>query len=304
MLEFTLPSSDGINTLACYKTECKNPRAMVQLSHGMCEYIGRYEEFAEFLSESGFLVFGHDHLGHGHTAATPDDLGFTVSGGGAKHLVDDLHHLTLLMKMEHPDLPLILFGHSMGSFVVRETLAIYGTDYAAAVICGTSGPDLPTGMGKLLSKLIMAFKGERHRSPLLKKISFAGYNKKFDKQETSVAWLTRDSEIRERYLADPFCNYVFTARAYHDLFTLIEWVSDGNWAERLPKELPILIISGANDPVGSYGKGVRKVANRLVSTGHHVTLRLYPEMRHEILNETEHEQVWKEIKRWMRAFQM
>ncbi len=299
MQQFSITSQDGRTALACYRTECAEPRAMLQISHGMCEYFGRYTEFARWLNEAGILVFGHDHLGHGHTAKEPSELGFTAAGGGHEFLVEDVHNLSLHMKQKHPHVPLILFGHSMGSFIAREVIAKYGKTYRAAIICGTGGPETPAGAGKLLARIIMAFCGERHRSGLLKRIAFAGYNKKYDKAETGSEWLTRDESVVQRYLADPFCTYTFTVRAYHDLFSLVQKVSRRDWPGRLPRELPLLVISGEMDPVGGWGKGVRTVADRLQKAELPVTLRLYPGMRHEILNEIEHETVWKEILEWL-----
>ena len=300
MERFTITSSDGKTALAAYRLIPENPRAMVQISHGMCEYFLRYEGFAEYLASHGFVVFGHDHLGHGNTAPTPDDLGFTVSGGGAEHLVEDVHNLSLKMKQQFPKLPLILFGHSMGSFVARAVLEQYGSTYHAAVICGTGGPETPAAAGKALASLLIKLKGERHRSKLVAGIAFAGYNKKFEKGCDKNAWLTRDAAVIEKYNTDPFCTYIFTLRAYHDLFSLVERVSRKEWAGKLRKELPLLVVSGEMDPVGGWGKGVRSVAERLRKAGiKDLTLTLYPEMRHEILNETEHETVWSDVKQWI-----
>ena len=302
MKTFRMTSADGKTRLACYRTECKNPQAMLQISHGMCEYFKRYSEFATYLARRGILVFGHDHLGHGESAPTDADLGFTASGGGADFWVEDVHNLSLSMMDEFPGVPLVLFGHSMGSFIAREVMARYGEDYRAAIFCGTGGPDTPAAAGKLLASILMRFFGERHRSKLLKKISFAGYNQKYDTRETASDWLTRDTAVVHRYLRDPFCSYVFTLRAYHDLFTTIDWVSKKNWAERLPKNIPVLVVSGMMDPVGGWGIGVKKVADRLSDAGINTTLRLYPDMRHEILNEIGKEQVWEELELWVKTF--
>ena len=297
MLRFSIPSSDGKTELAAYKLVPEQPRAMVQISHGMKEYFLRYEGFADYLAQNGFLVFGHDHLGHGNTAKSSDDLGFTVS---ADALVEDVHNLSLAMKKEYPALPLILFGHSMGSFIARAVLEQYAADYSAAVICGTGGPDTPAGAGKLLARLLIALRGERHRSAFVTGVAFGTYNKKFEKGCDKNAWLSRDTAIVDRYNADPFCAYTFTLRGYADLFSLVGKVNRRAWFHALPKDLPLLVVSGTEDPVGSWDKGVHAVADRLQGAGmKDVTLRLYHEMRHEILNEIGKEQVWKETLKWM-----
>ena len=300
MQRFTMTSSDGKTALAAYCLIPQNPRAMVQISHGMCEYFLRYEGFAEYLASHGFIVFGHDHLGHGSSAATPEDLGFTASKGGAGMLIEDVHSLSLEMKAQYPHLPLFLFGHSMGSFISRAVMEIYGEDYAGSVICGTGGPETPAAAGKALASLLIKLKGERHRSAFLRGVAFAGYNKKYEKGCDKNAWLTRDTAVVEKYNADPLCAYTFTLRGYRDLFRLVEHVSREEWAKKYPAELPTLVISGEMDPVGSWGKGVRAVADRLQKAGvKDVTLTLYPEMRHEILNELGREQVWSDIEQWM-----
>ncbi len=295
------PSTDGKTALSAYCiTPSAPPRAMVQIAHGMCEYFERYVPFAEYLASLGFLVFGHDHLGHGRTAKSPEDRGFTAEGGGANYLVEDVHELSLAMKKKHPELPLVIFGHSMGSFIVREVTARYGEDYTAAIYCGTGGPETPAGLGMLLAKFLMIVQGERHRSPLLKRISFMGYNKRFGKECDANAWLTRDEAVLARYRSDALCSFVFTLRGYHDLFTLVREVSKKEWAARLPQSLPILVVSGEEDPVGGYGKGVRAVGERLQKAGlSDLSVVLYPEMRHEILNELDKETVWKELAQWI-----
>ncbi len=302
MKEFRMLSSDGKTALACYATETAHPRVMMQISHGMCEYFMRYEAFAEYLSERSILVFGHDHLGHGSSAPSADALGFTVSGGGADCLVEDVHRLTLHMKKQYPTCEVVLFGHSMGSFIAREVIARHGREYVSAVICGTGGPDMPAGAGKLLASALMLFGGERSRSKLLKSIAFAGYNKRISDQKTAMDWLTRDGETVERYLKDPFCTFVFTKRAFHDLFTLVSWVSHREWASRVPDTLPLLVVSGEQDPVGAWGSGVKKVSDRLTAVGKNATLRLFEGMRHEIVNEIGREQVWKELEQWVSGF--
>ncbi|MBQ9759896.1 MAG: lysophospholipase [Clostridia bacterium] len=300
MERFSFPSSDQVTELAAYRFVPENPRAMVQISHGMCEYFGRYIPFAEYLAALGFLVFGHDHLGHGNTAKRAEDRGFTAEGGGANYLVEDVHNLSMHMKEQYPALPLVLFGHSMGSFIAREVTARYGEDYTAAIYCGTGGPEAPAGLGRMLASLLMIIYGEHHRSPFLKRVSFMGYNKKFGKGCDVNAWLTRDTATVARYKDDELCSFVFTLRAYHDLFTLVQTVSKKDWATRLPKTLPLLVVSGEDDPVGGNGRGVRTVGERLKAAEiADLSVVLYPEMRHEILNEIDKETVWKEIAQWI-----
>lgn len=303
MQTFTLPSTDGKHTLACYRAECPAPRMLLQISHGMCEYFLRYEGFAEFLAARNILIFGHDHLGHGHTAAAPEELGFFAEGNGWNYAVLDVHALTLRMKQEYPDVPVVLMGHSMGSFIAREVMARYGADYRAGIICGTGGPEMPAGAGKLMASLLCTLRGPRYRSEWLKNLAFRGYNKKISPLRTENDWLTRDAAVVDRYNADPLCTFTFTVSAYRDLFTLVKTVSRKDWAGRVPTALPLLVMSGDADPVGGWGHGVRSVAERLEASGHRVTLRLYPDMRHEILNEIGKEQVWEETAQWLESLE-
>lgn len=293
----TYPSADGHNTVAAYLfTPAQGEtRAVLQLCHGMCEYILRYEPFAAYLCARGIAFAGNDHLGHGETASTPADLGYTV---GAQYMIEDARTMTgLLRERFGAELPLILAGHSMGSFIARAYLSEYGKDgIDAAIIIGTAGSGAPTGAGKMLAKLIGAFRGDRHRSPLLKSIAFGSYTKRCPKGCSPSAWITRDEEIVARYDDDPFCNYRFTVRGYVDLFTLLGKVSAGSWAGTVPKDLPVLLTAGEEDPVGAYGKGVREVYRRLTEAGvRDVTLKMYPDDRHEILNELDRETVYADM---------
>ena len=303
MEQFRMLSKDGKTKLACYCVFPEGePRAVLQIVHGMCEYFGRYEDYAKSLAEAGILVVGHDHLGHGNTAPTPDDLGFTAKGGGADFLVEDVFALTEKVKEDYPDAPVILFGHSMGSFIAREVLARHGDAYRAAIICGTGGPEAPAGAGKAMAKTIMTFCGERHRSKMLKNIAFTGYYKMIEKGEPVNAWLTHDKAVVDKYNSDPFCAYIFTVRAYHDLFTLVAWANAKDWAGKLPKDLPVLVTAGEEDPVGAFGKGPRTVADRMTDAGmKNVTLKMFPGMRHEILNEIGKEKVYRELNEWIFA---
>ena len=305
-IEFSFPSScDGVSVAAyIYEPEIA-PRAILQISHGMCEYIGRYENFAEYLCGRGILVCGNDHIGHGGTAATDSDLGYIPRIGGGDMLVEDLHRTAQAVKERYPDLPHILLGHSMGSFAARIYGAKYGEELDGLIIMGTGGPDNPTAMGKAVARLVGLGNGGRKRSKLIDGIAFGSYCKRFtgEDEHPKYAWLTRDREIVDKYAADKFCSsYLFTADGFYTLFDMIGRVSGKGWAHTLPKALPTLVVSGAEDPVGDYGRGVKKVYDALLAAGlTDLTLRLYPTDRHEILNELDRNTVYAELAEWLDA---
>lgn len=290
-------SADGKTPVAAYFwwNEAVKPRAIIQLSHGMCEYITRYEAWAHRFAEKGFVFCGNDHLGHGNTAQSKEELGFMATRGGAELLVEDVHKMTLLAKEKFPDPPLVLYGHSMGSFVARAYLTRYGNELAGALISGTAGPGQPTGMGRKLAHVTGKVRGDHHRSKFLTAMAFGSYNKKFGKEKSLFSWLTRDEGVRASYAQDPLCTFVFTAAGYDTLFSLLGEVSDKRWASEVPKALPILLFAGDMDPVGAYGKGVRKVYDRLLAAGCNAQLQLYEGGRHEMHNEINKDEVFGDL---------
>ncbi len=296
------PSADNCSQVVCYFYVPSNtaPKAVLQISHGMCEYIRRYEHFADFLCQRGYVVCGNDHIGHGETAENEQELGFTAKGGGAEYMVDDVHRLTEKLREDFEGLPIALFGHSMGSFVVRRYLEKYPDAVEAAILSGTGGPDSPTGFGKALTRLLMLFHGEHYRSEFVRKIAFTGYNKHFADEKCENSWISRDRELVDRYGKDPYCHFTFTLRGYYDLFYLLGRVSEKAWAGNLRKDIPILMISGDEDPVGAYGVGVKKIYNRLIDAKMtNVTLKLYQGARHELINETNRAEVFEDIADWL-----
>lgn len=296
--ERTFLSADGRTRVHGYiwRPQGVMPKAIIQLSHGMCEYVLRYTEWAHRFCEAGYVFCGNDHLGHGHTAPDEEELGFTASKNGAAYLVEDLHIMSAIVKAEFPGVPLVLYGHSMGSFAARVYLSHYGEELAAALISGTAGPEQPTGLALKVAHAVAAMKGERHRSGFLTSLAFGSYNKRFREENDVHAWLTRERSVREAYAKDPFCHFIFTAAGYDTLFTLLNDVSRKEWAQTVSKTLPVLLFAGEEDPVGNYGKGVRKIYERLQKAGcRGVQLRLYPEGRHEMHNETNRDEVFADL---------
>lgn len=296
-------SADGVSNVAYYVfVPYKEPTAILQISHGMSEYLMRYEPFADYLCERGVVVCGNDHIGHGNTAPDNDSLGY-IPCNGADMMVADLKKMTDLIRAEYGGLPHILLGHSMGSFLAREYLAQYKDSADAAIISGTAGPESPTGAGKLAAKLNIKLFGERNRSEFIYKLAFGSYSKKYPKGSSEYLWLSRDEDVQEAYAEDKFCGFRFTSAAYCALFDLLGRVSKKKWADKINKDTPILMISGDMDPVGNYGKGVMKIYDRLREAGvREVSLKLYADGHHEMLNEINRYEVFADILAWLNYY--
>ncbi len=295
-------SADGVSNSAYYIwVPDLAPVGVVQISHGMKEHIGRYRSFAEFLALRGYAVCGNDHIGHGLTSASDSDLGYIPRRGGGDMIVEDLRSMTRIVKERFPGVPLFLLGHSMGSFAARLYMSKYGRELSGVLLSGTGGPGQPTGIGKKLSRAAGLTNKGRHRSKLIDRITFGSYLKRIDRGSPPYSWLSRDAEVVEEYTNDKYCSSrIFTADGFYTLFDMLGRVSAKGWAARVPTELSVLIASGEADPVGDFGRGPRAVYNRLLSAGlDDITLLLYPQMRHEILNEIGREQVWEDFYRWI-----
>ena len=278
-------------------------KALFQITHGMCEYIERYEPFIDYLTGHGFLVFGNDHLGHKGSVEKLEDLGYMGRDNGWKHMYEDVHTLSKMMKKEYPGFKLFLLGHSMGSFVARAIMANYPTDYDGVIISGTSGRNPMTGLGLKLVSFLMLFKKPRGRSAFLVKTAFKGYNSRFENVVYGSEWLSRDVAIQEAYLKDPYTNFSFTLAGYKDLFSILDYVTNDNWYNLIPEELPIFMVSGDMDPVGSWGDGVREVDEKLRQKERkHYEMKLYPDMRHEVLNEIGKEEAYEDIRKWVEKY--
>ncbi len=299
--EFFVPSNDGQTKLHGYVWQPEGqPKAVLQLVHGMVEYIGRYDAFACAAASNGYAVIGHDHLGHGQSLTGPDKKGYFAHKDGDKILIEDMHRITEEGKKRFPGLPVIILGHSMGSFLVRRYLAEYSNDVKAAIVMGTGFiPGALAGVGRTVAKIDRAFKGEFHPSKTLTALAVGSNNKPFEPARTPVDWLSRNTENVDRYMADENCGYLFTTGAYVDFFTFIGDLAKKKIVEKMRKDLPILIISGELDPVGGKPACEKLLAQYKELGMECVTLKLYPEDRHEILNEVDREQVYKDIVAWM-----
>ena len=299
--DITFPSSDGKNTIHAelYIPADKEIKAVVQVAHGMIDYIGRYKLLAERLAEAGILLAGNDHIGHGDSVKTPDDYGFFASKDGWSYVVDDLKRMNDILREEYKGIPVILLGHSMGSFLSRLYAQRYPESLDALIIHGTSGPNPAIPFGKAVIKLMKVFRDERTRSPFIKSLAEGGYNKAFDKSEGDGAWLTRDVSMVSDRPGNPRTNFIFTISAYGDLFYMLGAVNTKEWYASFPKALPTLVISGDADPVGDFGKGVRYVYETLNKNGASVDLKLYEGARHELFNETNREEVFADLINWI-----
>jgi alpha-beta hydrolase superfamily lysophospholipase len=272
-----------------------NVKAVLQIAHGMAEHSLLYVDFAKYLAAQGYAVVINDHLGHGKSVASGGAYGY-FGEGGCQNLVKDMHKLYTLIRQEYPNTPYILLGHSMGSFLVRSYTAQFGKELTAAVFvgtCGNAGAAVYSAE-KILAGSLIKKKGEKGHHPLFAKLSTQKYNQAFLPARTPNDWISRDPAEVDRYTNDPLCGFDLTVSGYRDIVILQEEISSSRWYRKVP-DIPILILSGEKDPVGDFGKGVKKVAQNLKKTGHTVSLILYPEARHAVLIETNKSQVYHDV---------
>ena len=296
--EYKVKSSTGITELFVQSVSPADDAAVVgiiQIVHGMAEHTDRYLDAAKYLCDQGFAVYMHEHAGHGRSVRTDEDLGYFGEKDGNERLVDDVKAVAQLAKGRYPGKKLIIWGHSMGSFITRRFAAKYPGVADAYVICGTSGANPAAALGALIADAIGKIKGSHYHSKFINNLAFGAYNKKFN-GNTGFEWLSVNEDNVRKYVADDKCGYLFTAYGYRDLFKLLGSVSGKDWYEAVPKDVPIYLISGDMDPVGNYGKGVTEVYNKLKESGHtDVAIKLYPGLRHEIHNEKSNAEVYGDI---------
>lgn len=300
MTEYTFLSSDGSSTINCYEwAPAEKPAAILQISHGMCEHMARYDEFARYLNGFGILVAGNDHIGHGKSAA-PEDWGYMGKADGWLHIVDDIEIYRKMLDEKYPDTPHYLMGHSMGSFVCRCYLSKYGQALSGAIVMGTAGTNPAVGAGAGLVSFLRKIKGDRHLSKLVTGMAFGSYFKRIPDKKTEFDWLTRDESVVEKYIEDPACGFTFTLAGYSDLFNFIKFMNSEECYKGIPTDRPYFVVAGADDPVGEYGKGPQEFFDKLKAHGcNDAIIKLYDGMRHEILNEFGKEEVMEDIKNFI-----
>lgn len=281
--------------------EEERPVCVVQIVHGMAEYIDRYDEFASYLAGKGILVVGDDHLGHGKSVGQGEPYGYFCREDAPTVLVRDEHRLKKMTQEQYPNIPYIILGHSMGSFITRNYLLRYGSGINGAVIVGTGMQSkLTLVFARMLAGIQRIFCGPRHVSELLNVAAFGSYNKKIQPHKTIFDWLSRNEDNVKRYKEDPLCGFTFTINGFQTLFQLIWNLHDEKKLQEMPKKLPVLFLSGQEDPVGDYGRSVQQVYQSFLRAGmENVQIKLYPEDRHEILNEVDREDVYGDIYRWI-----
>lgn len=301
--EFYFDSRDGEHKIHAVKwiPETEKPVCILQIVHGMAEYVERYDEFAAYLANKGILVVGDDHLGHGKSVTPGEPYGYFCKEDAPTVLVRDEHRLKKMIQEQHVGVPYIILGHSMGSFITRNYLLRYGSGIDGAIIMGTGmQPKAVVMAAAALAAFQKVFCGGRHVSKLIDKAAFGSYNKRIESPKTDADWLSANEENVQKYLEDPLCGFVFTVNGFQTLFKLIRNLYDKEKLKTMPKNLPVFFVAGAEDPVGDYGRSVERVYQSYKDLGmENVQMKLYPGDRHEILNETDREDIYGDIYRWL-----
>ncbi len=275
----------------------------IHILHGMAEHSGRYIKFAQKLCVAGYAVTMHDHRGHGETASYNGTLGFFAEKNGFDRVVEDAHEVIVAMHAQFADVPFILFGHSMGSFIARRYIQLYSNDVDNVILCGTGNVSTLHKIGHYVAQVLAMQRGKEMESPLLNKLSFGSFNKQVPNAKTAYDWLCSVEDEVQKYIDDPYCGFIPTNQFFVDLTAGLMVLNRKNEIEKINKNLPILLISGSKDPVGDSGHGVYNVAERFAAAGvQDVTVYLFEDKRHEILNEDNHQAVHQVLLRWLEKY--
>lgn len=302
--DFYFNSSTGKNKIhARMCVPDAEPRAIVQIIHGIAEYISRYDEFMSFLADNGIIAVGTDHLGHGKSIESEEQTGFFAYDNGWDYVVRDEEVLRLAMHENYPELPIIVFGHSMGSFMTRTLLIRYPDAFNAAIISGTGnqGAALVNG-GLFMGNLVTGLRGAHHYSKFLNNLAFGSYNKIYENPKTEYDWLSRDEANVQKYIDDPLCGFIPSCSLFRDMMTGVKFITNKKNLTAMNKDMPVYFMSGDMDPVGECGKGVQKAYNNFLEAGmKDVSIKLYPGGRHEMLNEINKDEVYADILAWLNS---
>ncbi|MGY3725348.1 Lysophospholipase, alpha-beta hydrolase superfamily [Granulicatella balaenopterae] len=301
--EFTIPSTDGVHQLYTKMWyPIGKPIGIVQLNHGMCDYINRYDRFAYYLAKHNFVVIGHDHIGHGNTALNRDDLGKFIPVNSGEVLVEDMYTITKFVKAHYPDLPIVIQGHSMGSIILRKYLIEHGDEVDGAVVMATSYTTKNENNFNLmmLNNFQIVF-GKHRRSQIASRIVSYIHNHQFAEDRIENAWISSDMNevITNNY--DPMCAYNFTLNGYHTIVRLQKEIEDEALIQKMPKNLPLLLASGEKDTLGGNGEGIKKLAEKYRQLGmENVTMMIFENGRHDLLHEKDYMTVYKSIEAWIK----
>lgn len=285
-----------------YEPEVKeNIKGIIQISHGMSEEASRYKEFAEFLNNNGYIVYINDHRGHGKSAKTISSIGKLAKKDGLNCIVKDLYTLTNIIKEENDNLPIFLFSHSMGSFAAQKYIMNYGSEIDGVILSGTNGiHGIEVDLGLFVAKILTKVKGRDETAHFIDKLAFGGFNKKFKPNRTEFDWLSRDDEEVDKYINNEQCGVIFSNGYFYDLFTLFKDIRNKDNINKINKQLPVYIFAGDKDPVGKFGKGIVKLYENYKKAGiKDCTFKLYKGGRHEMLNETNKDEVMKDTLKWI-----
>lgn len=296
-------STNGSDNICYYRYMPEGEvTGIFQIVHGMAEHGERYEKFAEYLCERGFAVYVHEHVGHGGSVKSKEQLGMFLDAHQAPVMVEDTKKMSEIAELENPGKKHILFGHSMGSFVVRMYAAKYSNDIHGLVICGTGAQNPLSRPAKALIKTMRLFKGKNYQSRFIDKLSFGKFNDRYENAQTDYDWLTRDEVVVKDYMDSDYCGFLFSLDGMLMLMDANIGANQPEAFKSVRRELPVLIISGSMDPVGDYGEGVKKVYDSFIAAGmENCKMKLYPDARHEILNEINKLEVYEDIFEFAKA---
>ncbi len=297
--DFAFQTVDGA-TLHVRGWVVDQPKAVVQILHGMAEHGARYERLAQALASARYSTYAHDHRGHGKSIPEGSPPGHKADSDGWNRIVEDAHGVNREIAQRHKGVPILILGHSMGSFVLQQLLFEHPNDMIGAALSGSNGKPPPIAkLGKLVARVERARVGKRAPSPVMQKLTFGEYNKAFAPARTEFDWLSRDTEEVDRYVADPLCGFAVSTQVWIDMLAALDRISNPKNVAKVPKEMPLYLFAGDRDPVGDFGKGMKNLYDAYKRAAiFDVRLELYPEARHETLNETNRQDVMNDFIAW------